>query len=165
MSLRQDLQKVPAEGMVNVFRFNAGRHGHLVKSLAKLHIEIVEYDRVAMTFLPPFNFDKMVEYWEGLATRATGGANILFLCCSSTSTASPESTDSDESFGDLLGCVILASQQTETRPSMASVEKLLVSPNSRGKGIARRLMTELEGAAKSEGCNILVSGFDPLPVS
>lgn len=143
--------------MAEIVRFDAGRHSRCFEKLARLHIEVIEHDRVAMTFLPPFNFERMVQYWEGLALKSTGAANTLLLCVDSVPDSSSKTNKSDSGPEELIGCVLLESQQSETRPSVAGVAKLMVSPKHRGKDIARRLMAELEGVAVQEGRHILVS--------
>lgn len=52
---------------------------------------------------------------------------------------------------EVAGLVALNKPVTETGPFRGEVEKLLVSPNHRQKGIARRLMAELERVALEEG--------------
>jgi GNAT superfamily N-acetyltransferase len=46
---------------------------------------------------------------------------------------------------------------TETGPFRSEVEKLMVSPNHRFKGIARRLMAKLEDEAKARDRWLVVS--------
>ena len=59
---------------------------------------------------------------------------------------------------ELAGYVMLAMPESETGPFRGGVEKLLVSPRWREKGVARRVMVMLEELAKKEGRGLLVSG-------
>ncbi|KAJ7168712.1 acetyltransferase [Mycena filopes] len=56
----------------------------------------------------------------------------------------------------LAGYVVLYRPLTETGPFRGSVEKLLVSPNFRRRGIARKLMERLETEAKIRGQTLLM---------
>jgi len=58
---------------------------------------------------------------------------------------------------ELAGYVMLGMPVTETGPFRGSVEKLMVSPKYRQKGIAGRLMAKLEEVARAEGRTLLVS--------
>lgn len=57
----------------------------------------------------------------------------------------------------VVGVVMLSMPFAETGPFRASVEKLLVDPEARGRGIAKVLMSELERVARERGRTLLVS--------
>lgn len=57
---------------------------------------------------------------------------------------------------ELAGFVILDMPWSQIRPFRANVEKLMISPKFRRRGIARSLMDELEEMAKEKGKTLLV---------
>lgn len=66
----------------------------------------------------------------------------------------PSPSDGKE---EVVGVVMLDKPQTQTVPHTAWVEKLLVSPEWRRKGVTKRMMGKLEEVARSEGRLLLVS--------
>lgn len=60
---------------------------------------------------------------------------------------------------ELAGYVMLGMPVTETGPFRGKVEKLLVAPEHRRKGIANGLMAKLEEVARAEKRTLLVSLF------
>lgn len=58
---------------------------------------------------------------------------------------------------ELAGYVALSFPWSETGPFRGSVEKLLVSPEHRQKGVAKRVMLKLEEVAIAKGRTLLVS--------
>lgn len=57
---------------------------------------------------------------------------------------------------DVTGVVMLWKPEAETGPFRAMVEKLLVSPDWRRKGVGRALMKDLEDVALEKGKTLLV---------
>jgi GNAT superfamily N-acetyltransferase len=68
-------------------------------------------------------------------------------------TAANPSTSKEE----VVGVVMLDKPQSQTVPHTAWVEKLLVLPEWRRKGITKRMMLKLEEVARKEGRTLLVS--------
>jgi GNAT superfamily N-acetyltransferase len=58
---------------------------------------------------------------------------------------------------EVAGVVMLDKPQTQTVPHTSWVEKLLVLPEWRRKGVTKRMMLKLEEVAKVEGRTLLVS--------
>ena len=56
-----------------------------------------------------------------------------------------------------MGVVMLSKPPSEKGPFRAWVEKLLVSPSFRRRGVARKLMKKLEELGKASGRTLLVS--------
>lgn len=56
----------------------------------------------------------------------------------------------------LAGCVSLDHTTVETGPFRAEIEKLLVDPRFRRRGVARALMVKLEEVARERGATLLV---------
>lgn len=57
---------------------------------------------------------------------------------------------------EITGYVMLGMPFAETGPFRGSVEKLLVLPEHRKKGIAKALMLKLEDVARAQGRGLLV---------
>ncbi|KAI4284533.1 MAG: hypothetical protein L6R38_001356 [Xanthoria sp. 2 TBL-2021] len=57
---------------------------------------------------------------------------------------------------DVTGVVMLWKPEAETGPFRAMVEKLLVSPDWRRKGVGRALMKDLEDVALEKGKTLLM---------
>ena len=66
-----------------------------------------------------------------------------------------------EKEGELMGYVCLMMPITETGPFRGEVNKLMVSPNHRRKGVARRVMEKMEDVGRQRGRTLLVSCFSP----
>jgi GNAT superfamily N-acetyltransferase len=89
----------------------------------------------------------MLKWWEARVDEVrTGTRSIMF--------ASP---DREESM--VAGVVMLSKPPSETGPFRGIVEKLLVNPSLRRRGVATTLMLKLEEAAAAEGQPLLVSLF------
>ncbi|KAF2857534.1 acyl-CoA N-acyltransferase [Piedraia hortae CBS 480.64] len=112
-------------------------HAALVPQLAEIHAACVLHDHQLATYLPDASGDmdmsKLLDFWS---RQITDQSRLIVL----------QFTDDTES--EIIGCVCLHMPLSETGPFRASVEKLLVSPKHRYKGIARRLMKKLEDEAK-----------------
>jgi len=70
---------------------------------------------------------------------------------------SPEWSNTEERL--VAGIVMLSKPPSETGPFRGIVEKLLVSPSFRRRGVATTLMVVLEEVARAEGRPLLVSLF------
>ena len=63
----------------------------------------------------------------------------------------------------VAGYVVLSMAWSQTGPFRAEVLKLMVHPNFRRRGVARRVMGMLEGVAKEKGRGMLVSNRNFIP--
>ncbi|OBT47191.1 hypothetical protein VE00_03462 [Pseudogymnoascus sp. WSF 3629] len=103
-------------------------------------------DATIATFLPPLNDSKMRDFWLGLIQQ----------CRSST----PESGEKVIVYlaedGAISGVASLLLPWSQTGNHRAWVEKLMVDGRLRQRGIARRLMDELERIAIEKGKWILL---------
>lgn len=116
--------------------YEAPKHEHLLPSFVDIHIACVENDYTMATFLPPFDRDEMLAYWQNYAKVHTVVMQLVE--------------------GELAGYVVLKDCGTATGPFRAEVLKLLVSPQQRNKGIARRVMQKLEEVAQAKGLTMLL---------
>ncbi|KAI5269354.1 acyl-CoA N-acyltransferase [Aureobasidium subglaciale] len=133
--------------------FEPGKHDHLIPAFAFIHEDCVETDHTLATFQPPFLHRdpstpdvRVLEYWRNNAARAAEGTRVMFM----------QMALSESGEEELAGYVALGSQACETGPFRGSVEKLLVSPRHRRKGVAKRLMLKLEEVALERGTTLLL---------
>lgn len=123
----------------------------LVTGFAALHRRCITEDATIATFLPPLDDNKMGEFWLGLIRQCQSGT--------------PESGEKVIVYltedGAITGVASLLLPWSQTGNHRAWVEKLMVDGRLRQRGIARRLMAELERIAVEKGKWILVG---PLPI-
>ena len=117
----------------------------------------IETDKTIATFLPPLDHDRITAWYNEQARPVKYGAREIILQLVTVG----EGSNARQCVG---GFVILVRRvgtdgklMTETGPFRGDVLKLLVSPNHRGKGIARRVMEKLEEVALKTGVSLLVS--------
>ncbi|KAI4788511.1 acyl-CoA N-acyltransferase [Aureobasidium sp. EXF-8845] len=135
-----------------VIIFEPGRHEYLIPTFAFIHEDCIETDFTLATFQPPFQHQnpevpdpRVLEYWSNNAARVAEDTKVIFM----------QMAVSESGHEELAGYVVLASQASETGPFRGSVEKLLVSPRYRRRGIARLLMSKLEEVARVRGTTLL----------
>ncbi|KAJ9624083.1 hypothetical protein H2203_005531 [Taxawa tesnikishii (nom. ined.)] len=126
-------------------------HTHLLPSFAALQITCILTDHTIATFLPPFSSladERVISWWHSRSAQVSNGTRVI--CMQLT----PD--------GVLAGYVMLnlTGKGYETGPHRGEVEKLLVHPNFRRMGVAKRVMGLLEEAAREEGTWLLVRIFD-----
>lgn len=92
-------------------------------------------------FLAPVAPAKALAYWDAVAQELTEGHRLLF-----------SAYDGDA----LVGSVQLELARRETGLHRAEVQKLMVDPRRRGRGIARALMQQAEKAARAHGRTLLL---------
>ncbi|HEX2021249.1 MAG TPA: GNAT family N-acetyltransferase [Candidatus Thermoplasmatota archaeon] len=92
-------------------------------------------------FLAPLPRAKAEAYWAQVAREIGEGRRLLFAAFE----------------GDaLVGSVQLEPARRETAPHRAEVQKLLVDPRARRRGVARALMARAEAAALARGRTLLL---------
>jgi ribosomal protein S18 acetylase RimI-like enzyme len=92
-------------------------------------------------FIPPLTSGPAEEYWNETTREIAQGKRILLV-----------STEGQE----VAGAVQLALVTKQNGLHRAEVQKLLVQPRFRQRGIARALMSAIEAAAQSLGRTLLV---------
>ncbi|KAJ7015825.1 hypothetical protein C8F04DRAFT_1408932 [Mycena alexandri] len=112
----------------------------LVPAFADIHITCIETDHTIVTFTPPLKRDVIIDYWKERVADVIEGKCIIVMILAK-----------DKGREQLAGYVALYRPLTETGPFRGSVEKLLVSPNFRRCGLAKKLMARLEVEAKIHG--------------
>ena len=127
-----------------VIVFEPGKHDYLIPAFAFIHEDCVETDHTLATFQPPFKHvtpetpdPRVFEYWKNNAARAAEDTKVIFM----------QMAVSESGQEELAGYVALGSQASETGPFRGSVEKLLVSPRYRRRGIARLSFSSFNGVS------------------
>ena len=130
--------------------FDPARHQSLTPSFVDIHIACIEHDHTIAKFLPPFTpekRDKMLKWWQSKAEDVEKGDLDIIV----------DFLPNDHEKKQLARYAMLVKPPSETRPFRGIVEKLLVSPNFRRRGVARRVLDKLEEVARKEGRTLLVS--------
>lgn len=112
-----------------------------IDSLSELLEQCVN-DGASVSFVYPFNRDKALPFWTGVAQSVARGERRVLAA--------------ENSQGALIGTVQLILSQPENQPHRADVAKLLVLPAARRGGVARELMDALENRARQERKTLLV---------
>jgi len=92
-------------------------------------------------WIPPIKETEAIEYWHVVAEQIAEGSKILIV-------AQEDDT--------IVGAVQLGLETRENGNHRAEVQKLMVHPEYRRRGIARQLMAEIDPAAKSANRTLLV---------
>lgn len=94
----------------------------------------------AVSFLPPLAPEAARAFWHRRATEVAAGTRILLAGWADAA---------------LVGCVTLDLDTPPNQPHRADVQKLLVHPTARQRGLARALMRRLEQEAARAGRTLL----------
>jgi len=163
-----------------VLLFDPKTHSHLLSSFVDIHIACVLHDNLVATFLPPFTIEKratMIKWWQARFDEVSREQRVIIIGMGSASEADELAGLADDgqqyeseairarqdvktpSSGNqiLTGYVCLHKPVSETGPFRGPVEKLLVNPRFRKRGIAREMMDKLEVVARKERRTLLVS--------
>jgi ribosomal protein S18 acetylase RimI-like enzyme len=138
--------------MTNPTIFDPTKHIHLLPQFVVIHHACITQDFTLATFLPPLQREETLGWWKSRVHEVlTGTRTIIF-------TTQP-STEGSDAEGPVAGVVMLSKPPLETGPFRGTVEKLLVSPSVRRRGVATTLMMMLEEVTRVEGRPLLVSLF------
>ncbi len=107
----------------------------LIPTLARILIDCVE-GGASVSFMLPIDCGTAREFYEGVIEKIARGGAILFVAYAD---------------GEPLGSVLLSPEQKQNQPHRAEVQKLLVAPHARNRGIAQALMAAVEETAKARG--------------
>jgi GNAT superfamily N-acetyltransferase len=110
-----------------------------IPRLSEILIACVE-EGAGVSFLPPLSRAVARDFWQGIARDVAAGSKLLLAGWAG---------------GTLAGTVTLALASPRNQPHRADVAKLLVHPNARRHGLARRLMERLEPEAARVGRSLL----------
>ena len=109
-------------------------------AFARLLVETVDAGG-GIGFLAPLALPKAEAYWAEVARELDEGHRLLFAA---------------REDGALVGSVQVELARRETAPHRAEVQKLIVDPRWRGRGVARALMARAEAAARERGRTLLM---------
>jgi GNAT superfamily N-acetyltransferase len=134
--------------------FDAGLHAGLIPSIAQIHADCVICDGTLATFLPDpttgqMNMEALEAFWRKTAAEAASDQREIVL------QFAYKTNDGDEL--ELAGYASLFMPFAETGPFRSHVEKLMVSPKHRRKGIARVVMRRIEELAEERNRGLIVS--------
>lgn len=127
----------------------AGPHDHLTKPLAILHASCIERDNSVLDFLPPLDIPLMTRWWQSRIDEVGAGTREIIAVVEQAPSPDGDSSGSEEAF--VAAVVMVAFPVLQTAPMRGSVQKLLVSPERRRQGLARKVMAEMERAALERG--------------
>lgn len=98
-------------------------------------------DGASVSFLAPLSPERARAFWHEAARGVARGERLLFAAWLD---------------GTIVGTVQLALAQPENQPHRADLQKLLVAPQARRRGIGRQLLAAAEAAAGQAGRTLLV---------
>jgi len=126
---------------VTVRRIGANEVAGYVESLADVLIDCVE-GGASVSFMLPISRATALAFWTRVAHGVARDERILLVA--------------ENAEGHVLGTVQLVIDQPENQPHRADVAKMLVARRARRQGIAGRLMTAADDAARDAGKSVLV---------
>lgn len=92
-------------------------------------------------FMPPVPRAEAEAYWKKVTGDVAGGARVILVV--------------READGRIVGTAQLAAETRANGRHRAEVQKVLVRPSHRRRGLARRLMADLEARARARGLTLL----------
>lgn len=126
--------------MLKVERLSEEQAKALLPALVALLQDTVDGGS-SVGFLPPLTSEVATAYWLETLNEVAEGKRILLVARES---------------GEVIGSVQLALATKQNGLHRAEVQKLIVHTHSRGRGIARALMSAVEEAARAAGRTLLV---------
>src|SRR5688572_24341751 len=126
---------------VTVRRVGADEAAACIDGLADVLIDCVE-GGASVSFMLPMTRDKALAFWRGVADGVARGERVLLVA--------------EDGERRILGTVQVILAMPENQPHRGDVAKMLVHRTARRRGIAQRLMTAVDEAAREEGKSVLV---------
>jgi GNAT superfamily N-acetyltransferase len=109
--------------------------------LADVLIDCVE-GGASVSFMLPLPREKALAFWRGVLDGAARGERVLLVAQTAE--------------GRIVGTVQLITAMPDNQPHRADVAKMLVHRDARRCGVAAKLMTAVDQAARDEGKTVLV---------
>lgn len=122
-------------------RLDASEAPQCVEALADVLIDCVE-GGASVSFMWPLPRERAVAFWAGVAECVQRGERVLLVA--------------EDERGSIVGTAQLIVAQPDNQPHRADVAKMLVHRRARRRGLAQRLLTEVEQAARDTGKTVLV---------
>ncbi|HOB94590.1 MAG TPA: GNAT family N-acetyltransferase [Aquabacterium sp.] len=111
-----------------------------VPALAAVLIDCV-HGGASVSFMAPLPEAKALAFWTGVAAGVGRGERILLVA---------------EEASGIVGTVQVVLDQPDNQPHRADIAKMLVHRRARRQGVAERLLTAAEAAARAAGKTVLV---------
>jgi GNAT superfamily N-acetyltransferase len=112
-----------------------------VDALAEVLLDCVE-GGASVSFMWPLPRERAVAFWESVAEGVQRGERVLLVA--------------EDEAGRIAGTAQLIVAQPDNQPHRADVAKMLVHRRARRRGLAQRLLTAVEDAARDAGKSVLV---------
>lgn len=139
--ISHSLEFAYAKPVNGIERLDAAAAASAVPRLAQILVACVE-EGAAVGFLPPLAPETARGFWQSVAKQVAAGSCVLLAGWVN---------------GVLAGTVSLVLAQAQNQPHRAEVEKLLVHPASRRRGLARKLMQRVEQeAVRAQRCLLVL---------
>jgi ribosomal protein S18 acetylase RimI-like enzyme len=127
----------------------------IITQLVAFHQSSILHDRVLMKFHPPFTPAKtaqMTTWWTKRLSTLPSSETHVFLALAPPSNPSPFLVSgAAASEGKVVGIVILSTPESDTQWFVGDVQMLMIDPEFRGRGLAKRLMQVVEDKARELG--------------
>ncbi|KAL7918110.1 acyl-CoA N-acyltransferase [Trichoderma austrokoningii] len=139
---------------INIVRFSPSQHDKFLPAIIQMHIDCIEADGALLRFHSPFTLEKrskMETFWKARLSQISTGHRITLIALSSRD---------GQQEADVAGIVELGMTDADTGPFRGDLEMLMVSPRYRRRGLASKLMDELEEIAKEEKRTLLFLSTD-----
>jgi GNAT superfamily N-acetyltransferase len=177
LDIKVFLSPPPKEKMANITILDPKNPIHkslFPHAMTDIHMDCIQIDNTMATFMPPLDRNKIINWYHGQIRQVEAGDREIVMewveraSSSAIDDKSKSGSDGEEQKEEerevvtwegkeLAGFVMLLRAGSETGPWRGMVEKLLVSPRHRYKGVARRVMEGLEKEAIKSGHTVLVS--------
>ena len=128
-----------AKPVTGIEVLDAAAAASAVRRLAEILCACVDAG-ASVSYLPPLAADVARGYWKRIATEVAAGTRILLAAWDN---------------GALIGTVMAEFASSPNQPHRVEVQKLLVHPTARRRGVARALMSRLEAEALRAGKALL----------
>jgi GNAT superfamily N-acetyltransferase len=128
-----------AKPVAGIERLDAAGAASAVRALAEILCACVDAG-ASVSYLPPLAAEVAHGFWKRMAADVAVGTRILLAAWDDAR---------------LIGTVMLEFASSPNQPHRAEVQKLLVHPAARRRGVARRLMARLEQEASEAGKTLL----------
>lgn len=122
-------------------RLAAHEAASAVEALADVLLDCVE-GGASVSFMWPLPREKAIAFWAGVAEGVQRGERVLVVA--------------EDEAGRIVGTAQLIVAQPDNQPHRADVAKMLVHRRARRRGLAQRLLTAVEAAAREAGKTVLV---------
>ncbi|KAM0255938.1 hypothetical protein ACHAQJ_005340 [Trichoderma viride] len=139
---------------ISIIPFSPSQHSHFIPAIIQMHIDCIQSDGALLRFHPPFTSEKrqkMESFWNARFSQISTGHRITLIAL--------VSSDGKEQ-GDMAGIVELGMTEADTGPFRGDVEMLMVSPNYRRRGLASKLIDEVEEIAREKKRTLLLLSTD-----